>query len=43
MFTKGSQSPCDIRHRKPDKARGSGASGLPDPGVIPSQAATTAI
>ena len=43
MFTKGSQPPPDTPHSKPWKARGSGASGLPDPQAMPGQTATTAI
>ena len=43
MFTKGSQPPSDAPARKPEKARGRPAGGLPDPGAMPSQAATTAI
>ena len=34
--------PSDKPARKPYKARGSAASGLPDPGVMPGQAGTTA-
>ena len=35
--------PSDKPARKPYKARGSAASGLPDPQAMPGQAATTAI